>query len=201
MNREQIANKYNLSIDNHNDKMVINAMVAIKKHNMEKWIREFDEPNGFIMSMHSNISILQTELMEDGHSGCSASCTLRICQSLLTDNYNELILEDVEDEKPIILCENMDCERYPPDWDFEEDTEETYQEGQWQKCNLCDGYFNDDGMGDILYVQEEPNNQEAECNLCGKTEDIVQMKGTGQYLCGNACDESDEDEEEKDENP
>ena len=24
------------------------------------------------------------------------------------------------------------CERYPPDWDTE---------GQWQKCNLCDGYF------------------------------------------------------------
>jgi len=57
-----------------------------------------------------------------------------------------------------------------------------------------DGYFNDDGMGDILFVQEEPNNEEAECNLCGKTEDIVQMKGTGQFLCGNACDE-DEDED------
>jgi len=49
-------------------------------------------------------------------------------------------------------------------------------------------------MGDILFVQEEPNNEEAECNLCGKTEDIVQMKGTGQFLCGNACDE-DEDED------
>ena len=94
------------------------------------------------------------------------------------------------------LCVNMDCERYPPDWDFEEDTEETYQEDQWKKCCLCDGYFNDDGMGDILYVQEEPNNQEAECSLCGKSDDVVQMKGCGQYLCGNACDESDEDTEE-----
>lgn len=93
---------------------------------------------------------------------------------------------------PIKLCENMDCERYPPDWDTEEDTEETYEEGQWQKCNLCDGYFNDDGMGDILYVQEEPNVQEAECSLCGKTNDIVQMKGSGEYLCGNACDEEEE---------
>ena len=93
------------------------------------------------------------------------------------------------------LCVNMDCEQYPSDWDSEEDTEETYQEGQWKKCCLCDGYFYDDGMGDILYVQEEPNNQEAECDLCGKTEDIVQMKGSGQYLCGNACDESDEDDE------
>ena len=95
------------------------------------------------------------------------------------------------------LCVNMDCERYPPDWDFEEDTEENYQEGQWKKCCLCDGYFDDDGLGDILFVQEEPNNQEAECSLCGKSEDIVQMKGTGEYLCGNACDE-DEDEDEED---
>ncbi len=92
----------------------------------------------------------------------------------------------------IKLCINMDCDQYPPDWDFEEDTEETYQVGQWQKCNQCDGYYNDDGLGDILFVQEEPNNQEAECDLCGKTEDIVQMKGSGQYLCGDGCDE-DED--------
>jgi hypothetical protein len=101
-------------------------------------------------------------------------------------------------EKTFTLCENMDCERYPPDWDTEQDTEETYQEDQWKKCCLCDGYFNDDGMGDILYVQEEPNNQEAGCSLCGKTKDIVQMKGTGQYICGNACDESDEEEDEGD---
>ena len=88
----------------------------------------------------------------------------------------------------------MDCERYPPDWDFEEDTEDTYVGGQWQKCNICDGYFNDDGFGDILFVEEEPNNQKAGCSLCGKEKNIVQMKGTGQYICGNACDESDEEE-------
>ena len=91
----------------------------------------------------------------------------------------------MENKEPI-LCINMDCERYPPDWDFEEDTEENYEDGQqWVKCNQCEGYYNDDGLGDILFVQEEPNNQEAECDLCGKTEDIVQMKGSGQYLCGN----------------
>ena len=94
----------------------------------------------------------------------------------------------------VILCKNMDCERYPPDWDFEEDTEDTYVGGQWQKCNICDGYFNDDGCGDILFVEEEPNNQKAGCSLCGKEKHIVQMKGTGQYICGNACDESDEEE-------
>ena len=42
------------------------------------------------------------------------------------------------ENKTLTLCENTDCERYPPDWDFEEDTEDTYQEGQWKKCCLCD---------------------------------------------------------------
>ena len=111
------------------------------------------------------------------------------------ENYEYESVEESDKEETIKLCENMDCERYPPDWDSEEDTEETYQEDQWKKCCLCDGYFNDDGMGDILYVQEEPNNQEAECSLCGKSDDVVQMKGCGQYLCGDGCDE-DEDEDE-----
>ena len=49
-------------------------------------------------------------------------------------------------------------------------------------------------------MQEEPYNQEAECDLCGKTENIVQMKGSGQYLCQNTCDESDdEDDDDNDE--
>jgi hypothetical protein len=95
------------------------------------------------------------------------------------------------------LCENMDCERYPPDWDFEEDTEDTYQEGQWKKCCLCAGYFDDDGLGDILFVQEEPNNQEdVACQLCGKDKNIVQMKGTGEYICEAACDEEEEEEDD-----
>ena len=108
----------------------------------------------------------------------------------------------MENEKPK-LCKNTDCERYPPDWDFEKDTEDTYQEDQWKKCCLCDGYFDDDGFGDILFVQEEPNNQEdVACQLCGKDKNIVQMKGTGEYICEAACDEDDDscsDEEEEEE--
>lgn len=94
----------------------------------------------------------------------------------------------------INLCRNMDCERFPPDWDEEEDTEDTYREGQWKKCCLCDGYFDDDGLGDILFIEEEPNNTRASCNLCGKDKNIVQMKGTGQYICEAACDESSEED-------
>jgi hypothetical protein len=97
----------------------------------------------------------------------------------------------MENHKPK-LCVNTDCERYPPDCDFEEDTEENYQDGQWVKCSLCDGYFNNDGLCDILFIEEEPNNKTAHCELCGKENNIVQMKGTGQFLCENACDE-DED--------
>ena len=117
----------------------------------------------------------------------------------MSDNDVDKPIEDktIVTENKYRLCENMDCERYPPDWDFEEDTEENYEDGQqWLKCNKCDGYYNDDGLGDILFIQEEPHNQEAECDLCGKTEDIVQMKGCGQYLCGNGCDESDDEHDE-----
>lgn len=100
MNKEQIANKYNLSFDTHQDKMIINAMFAIKKHNMDTWIREFDEPNGFITSTHNNISILQEELTDDGHSGCSAACTLRMCQALLTKEYNDSLLQEKHEKSP-----------------------------------------------------------------------------------------------------
>ena len=93
---------------------------------------------------------------------------------------------DKEDEN-IELCRNTDCEMVPPE--SEEDTEE-----QWVKCNICPGYFNDDGLGDILFIEEEPNDRNASCDLCGKNENIVQMKGTGQYICGNACDEEEEEE-------
>jgi len=118
-------------------------------------------------------------------------------RNILNEIIEDYVQETEKEEEVVELCENMDCERYPPDWDFEEDTEETYQEDQWKKCCICDGYFNDDGMGDILYIQEEPNNKESECSLCGKTDNIVQMKGCGQYLCGDACDEEEEEEEEE----
>uniref|UniRef100_A0A6C0LVI6 Uncharacterized protein n=1 Tax=viral metagenome TaxID=1070528 RepID=A0A6C0LVI6_9ZZZZ len=102
-----------------------------------------------------------------------------------------------EQEEPTYrLCENTDCERYPEDDDFDKENEEEYESGgQWQKCGLCDGYFNDNGFNDILFIEEEPNNQKGECRLCGKDDDIIQMKGSGEYLCGDGCD-GDEDEDE-----
>jgi len=113
-------------------------------------------------------------------------------QNILNEIIEEIVQE--KEEEVVELCENMDCERYPPDWDFESDTPETYEEGQWIKCSICDGYFNDDGLGDILFIEEAPNNRGGGCDLCGKTDNIVQMKGSGQYLCGDACDEEEEEE-------
>ena len=38
------------------------------------------------------------------------------------------MVTDKDKEETYKLCENVECERYPPDWDLEEDTEDTYQE-------------------------------------------------------------------------
>ena len=73
-------------------------------------------------------------------------------------------------------------------------------DGTLEKCKICDGYYKDDGLNDILFIEEEPNNRKASCELCKKSEDIVQMKGTGQYICQNACDDDEEEEEEEEEN-
>lgn len=99
MNKEQIANKYNLTFDNHNDIMVINAIFAIKKLEIEYWVIDFNEPNGFMFSTHENIYKLMDELKDDGHSGASAALTLRNCQSLLKlhDKDDKLPFQEIED--------------------------------------------------------------------------------------------------------
>ena len=113
---------------------------------------------------------------------------------------DEGVTETVNTETTHTLCENTDCERYPDDEDFDKDNEEEYEgNGEWLKCSLCDGYFPDNGFNDLLFISEEPNKKEAQCDLCGKDGDIVQMKGTGEYLCGNGCDASDDEEEEEEE--
>lgn len=108
---------------------------------------------------------------------------------------SELEKEMPSPEDGCELCQNTDCERFPEGWDPDEDTLDNWPDGrQWVKCNLCDGFFSDDGFNDILFIEEAPNNRTDHCcSLCGKTRNIVQMKGSGQYICGNACDESDDE--------
>ena len=58
MNKEIVAENYNLDLTDNYDIMVINALIAINKHNMNEWIINFNEPTGFMWSTHKNISIL-----------------------------------------------------------------------------------------------------------------------------------------------
>ena len=110
--------------------------------------------------------------------------TLQVMKDIKIEKQKILeINKKVEQED---LCKNEDCVLNKDD---EHD----------EKCSICPGYYKDDGLNDILFIQEEPNNKNASCDLCKKTENIVQMKGTGQYICQNACDEEEEDEEDEDE--
>ena len=61
--------------------------------------------------------------------------------------------------------------------------------------NLLKEVLNYKYLNDILFIEEEPNNRKEQCHLCGNEDDVVQMKGTGEYLCGNGCDEEDADDE------
>ena len=86
---------------------------------------------------------------------------------------------------PQELCKNTDCVAVRND-EFTE------------HCNICSGYYNDDGLNDILFIEEEPNNRKGTCELCRATNNIVQMKDTGQYICQDACDEDDDEDDDDD---
>ena len=95
-----------------------------------------------------------------------------------------------DDDKPIVskadksLCKNQDCSPI-------RDTEFT------EKCSICSGYFADNGSNDIYFLNE--NGGVGSCDLCKKTQNVCIMKGTGQCVCVNACDEEEEEEEEEEE--
>ncbi len=78
------------------------------------------------------------------------------------------------------LCKNQDCSPI-------RDTKFT------EKCSICSGYFADDGSNDIYFLNE--NGSVGSCDLCKKTQNVCIMKGTGQCVCVNACDEEEEEEE------
>ena len=100
-----------------------------------------------------------------------------------------------EEYKVGFLCKNQDCSAVKTD---------EYNE----RCQICDGYFMDDGLNDILFIDEEPNRKHTQkkgtgCHLCGYgDEGVVRLKKTGEYICQDACPDSDDDDssdEEEDE--
>ena len=124
------------------------------------------------------------DLTDDDESITLDVDTMSDLKNSIMDFTNSLSI--VKTEHPQDLCKNEDCVGSDPD-------------NNLSKCTLCDGYYNDDGLNDILFIEEEPNNRKASCDLCKKTADIVQMKGTGQYICQNACDDDEEEVEEEEE--
>ena len=87
---------------------------------------------------------------------------------------------DNGDAENVVLCKNENCSPIKNDQSTE-------------KCVLCDGYFADDGLNDIYFLEE--NNECGECSLCGKAENICIMKGNGQFICTSACYEESEESE------
>ena len=95
-----------------------------------------------------------------------------------------------EEYKVGFLCKNQDCSAVKTD---------EYNE----RCQICDGYFMDDGLNDILFIDEEPNRKHTQkkgtgCHLCGYADEgVVRLKKTGEYICQDACPDSDDEDEEK----
>ena len=80
---------------------------------------------------------------------------------------------------PNKLCKSTECK--------------LIKDEEWNmKCAVCDGYYKDDGLHDILDVNDDEN---CFCHLCGqggiKSKNLVIMKDTGSVTCRAACLEDD----------
>ena len=91
---------------------------------------------------------------------------------------------DSDNKYNIKLCKNEDCSAIKTNI-FN------------NKCSICTGYFNKDGLNDIYFLNE--NNENGICSLCGKTKNICIMKSTYQYICVSACDSNEDEDEDEDE--
>ena len=113
----------------------------------------------------------------------TSDCFKLLCMRSRTAKSEEVrkyYLELEKEEEDKSLCKNQDCSPI-------RDTKFT------EKCSICSGYFADNGVNDIYFLSE--NGGVGSCNLCKKTQNVCIMKGTGQYVCVNACDEEEEEEE------
>ena len=123
------------------------------------------DEDGYCGSCNILLDHLRDGTTENGHR----------CNNCYWEEKNEtskIIIPDYRIKK-IKLCKNQDCSEEPTD--------------ESEKCKICDGYFIDDGLNDIYFLEE--NGESGECSLCGKTENICIMKGSGQEICIDACDE------------
>ena len=67
---------------------VQNMLAFIKtKPELVKFVRDFDEPNGFLFSRSPYVNEIDYGVDQDGHSGASLAYCLRACQHILRKQY------------------------------------------------------------------------------------------------------------------
>ena len=77
---------------------LINAYTFLNENEKLKYfVKNFNEPNGFIGSNDESINIIASALEEDMHSGLSFALTMRCCQSIFNnlstlESYNDTLI-------------------------------------------------------------------------------------------------------------
>lgn len=99
------------SLDQHTRSMVKNMMKSIFNlgENYVEFVRDFNDKNGFLFSGGKKMdNIMDNEIViRDGHSGCSASITMRNCQYMLgkypINDIETGLYHESSDEEPETL--------------------------------------------------------------------------------------------------
>ena len=86
-------------MNEHFEIQIQNALAVIKELQLEEFVKNFNDNDGFMWSPDSRITQIGEKLEGDGHSGSSFGCTLRECQWRL---INEEPDPDPEPEVPEI---------------------------------------------------------------------------------------------------
>ena len=175
----------------NNNKLVMQTINPFSKcHVCKKNTSKLDDDEEFLfINREDDIRIICSTCYPSRKNGLQQEgwkygCSCIIIDESETESDNEYIDMKSDDsncyleKEDIKLCHNQDC------------TEKPIHNMLSEKCKICDGYFVDEGLNDIYYLEE--NGEKGCCELCGKTTNICIMKGSGQEICINACDESDE---------
>ena len=94
-------------------KYIKNMMNSIIKNNLLEYTKNFDNINGFTWCNDKEINLIMNDenVMNDGHSGCSAGITFRNCQYMLKNYDGDEILSAIKkksnEEKDTCCCSNI----------------------------------------------------------------------------------------------
>ena len=195
-NIKLLQQKYNLS--NSNDVIKQNILPSDSACSVKKVVTVEEEENVYYQEYKCNTCNYQTHNDDPDCSSCEkTSCMYAVTKDEEEDEEEEEEEEEEDEEEDEEENEDEEDEDEEEELCKNEDCSAEKNDEYDEKCNICPGYYKDDGLNDILFIKEEPNNKKASCDLCKETDNIVQMKGTGQYICQNACDEQEAQEEEE----